>query len=61
VVYGFLAPNGTGKTTTMRILSGLARADEGKANILGREVKGMKGEIRALIGALPDKPAFYTG
>jgi ABC-type multidrug transport system ATPase subunit len=39
----------------------LARADEGKANILGREVKGMKGEIRALIGALPYKPAFYTG
>ena len=31
MVYGFLGPNGAGKTTTLRILSGLARADQGKA------------------------------
>jgi ABC-2 type transport system ATP-binding protein len=60
VVYGFLGPNGAGKTTTMRILSGLARADGGRATILGREVGGMKGDVRALIGVLPEEPAFYA-
>jgi ABC-2 type transport system ATP-binding protein len=60
VVYGFLGPNGAGKTTTMRILSGLAWADGGKATILGREVGGMQGDVRALIGVLPEEPAFYA-
>jgi ABC-2 type transport system ATP-binding protein len=60
VVYGFLGPNGAGKTTTMRILSGLARADGGRATILGREVGGMKEDVRAFIGVLPEEPAFYA-
>jgi ABC-2 type transport system ATP-binding protein len=60
VVYGFLGPNGAGKTTTMRILSGLARADSGTATILGRQVGGMNGDVRALIGVLPEEPAFYA-
>ncbi len=60
VIYGFLGPNGAGKTTTMRILSGLARADGGNASILGRAVGGLGGDVRALIGVLPEEPAFYT-
>jgi ABC-2 type transport system ATP-binding protein len=59
VVYGFLGPNGAGKTTTLRILSGLARADRGKALILNQEVRGLDSGMRAQIGVLPEEPAFY--
>ena len=36
-VHGFLGPNGSGKTTTIRILLGLLRADSGSATVLGRD------------------------
>ena len=59
VVYGFLGPNGAGKTTTMRILSGLARADGGRAWILDNEIGQPGKDIRPLIGVLPEEPVFY--
>lgn len=58
-VYGFLGPNGAGKTTTMRILGGLARADKGRAWILDSEIGSSGADVRALIGVLPEEPAFY--
>ena len=58
-VYGFLGPNGAGKTTTMRILSGLARPDSGRAWILDKEIGQTGADVRALIGVLPEEPAFY--
>ncbi len=58
-VYGFLGPNGAGKTTTMRILAGLAWPEGGQAWILDKPI-GRKGtDVRALIGVLPEEPAFY--
>jgi len=59
VVYGFLGPNGAGKTTSMRILSGLARPDSGRAWILDKEIGQPGSDVRALIGVLPEEPAFY--
>ena len=59
VVYGFLGPNGAGKTTTMRILSGLAKANSGRAWILDKEIGQPGTDVRALIGVLPEEPAFY--
>ena len=59
VVYGFLGPNGSGKTTSMRILSGLARPDSGRAWILDKEIGQPGSDIRSLIGVLPEEPAFY--
>jgi ABC-2 type transport system ATP-binding protein len=59
VVYGFLGPNGAGKTTTMRILSGLARADAGRAWILDKEIGQPGVDVRHLIGVLPEEPVFY--
>jgi len=59
VVYGFLGPNGAGKTTTMRILTGLARADAGRAWILDTEISQSAKDVRHLIGVLPEEPAFY--
>ncbi|MGO8683840.1 MAG: ABC transporter ATP-binding protein [Thermoleophilia bacterium] len=58
-VFGFLGPNGAGKTTTLRILAGLAAPTAGQAGILGRNVVSAGNELRALIGYLPDVPAFY--
>jgi len=59
VVFGFLGRNGAGKTTALRILSGLARPTEGTAHVLGHDVTGATDAVRAQIGFLPDVPGFY--
>jgi ABC-2 type transport system ATP-binding protein len=59
VIYGFLGPNGAGKTTTLRILSGMARPTQGKAWIIDHEIGLGATDIRALVGVLPEEPAFY--
>ena len=58
-VFGFLGPNGSGKTTTIRMLLGLAEATEGEIKLLGTEIP--KDLERALprVGALVEGPAFY--
>ncbi len=58
-IYGFLGPNGAGKTTTLRILAGLARAGEGRVQVLGHAVGG-GADVRSLVGYLPDVPSFYA-
>lgn len=56
-VYGFLGPNGSGKTTTLRMLLGLTRPTSGSAEVLG-EVPGKPAGL-ARIGAMIETPAFY--
>ena len=58
-VYGFLGPNGSGKTTTIRMLLGLARPTAGTITLFGRPVK--PGELEPLrqIGALVETPSYY--
>jgi ABC-2 type transport system ATP-binding protein len=58
-VFGFLGPNGAGKTTTIRILTGLARADAGRAWIDGCEVTKDPRGVSRHIGYLPQEPSFY--
>jgi ABC-type multidrug transport system ATPase subunit len=58
-VFGFLGPNGSGKTTSIRMLLGLAEASEGEIKVLGTEIpKGLE-EALPKVGALVEGPAFY--
>jgi ABC-2 type transport system ATP-binding protein len=57
-VHGFLGPNGSGKTTTMRVLLGLVRADAGEIRLLDRPVPGGLPEVIGSVGALVETPLF---
>ena len=58
-VFGFLGPNGSGKTTTIRVLLGLVNASEGSWQILGREMPDRARDVLPDVGALIEGPAFY--
>lgn len=57
-VYGFLGPNGSGKTTTMRMLLGLIRPTSGRAWLNGRALPDPAG--LANVGAMIEEPAFHS-
>lgn len=58
-VFGFLGPNGSGKTTTIRMLLGLASASSGSISLLGRAMPSRLHEVLPHVGALVEGPAFY--
>ena len=58
-VFGFLGPNGSGKTTTIRMLLGLLVPDSGSVCLLGQEVPRASRAVLPKVGALIDGPAFY--
>jgi len=58
-VYGFLGPNGSGKTTTIRMLLGLAFPTSGTASLLGVPVPGGATRVLHRVGSLVEGPAFY--
>jgi ABC-2 type transport system ATP-binding protein len=60
-VYGFLGPNGSGKTTTVRMLLGLVLATSGTIEVLGREMPAGSAEVLPQVGALVEGPAAYAG
>lgn len=59
-VFGFLGPNGSGKTTTMKMLLGLLQPDEGSLRVCGEPVRYGETKTNGHIGFLPDVPSFYT-
>lgn len=58
-VHGFLGPNGSGKTTTLRCLLGLASADSGDLRLFGRPVPHHLPDVIADVGTLLESPAFF--
>lgn len=58
-VFGFLGPNGSGKTTTIRMLLGLAAASAGTVRLLGHDMPGKLHDVLPRVGALVEGPAFY--
>ena len=60
-VHGFLGPNGSGKTTTIRVLLGLVRADAGEVRLLDRPVPAGLPEVIGSVGALVETPLFFPG
>ena len=58
-VFGFLGPNGSGKTTTIRLLLGLAAATSGSVRLLGQDMPGQLHGVLPRVGALVEGPAFY--
>jgi ABC-2 type transport system ATP-binding protein len=58
-VHGFLGPNGSGKTTTLRTLLGLVRADAGRMAILGQPVPAALPAVAQRVGAIVETPVFF--
>jgi len=58
-VHGFLGPNGSGKTTTIRMLLGLVRADSGSMSIFDREIPHHLPEVVDRVGAIVESPKFF--
>ncbi|MER6039511.1 ABC transporter ATP-binding protein [Streptomyces sp. NPDC001856] len=58
-VFGFLGPNGSGKTTTIRMLMGLIEPTSGTARVLGRPMPRASRAVLPHVGALIEGPALY--
>ena len=58
-VWGFLGPNGSGKTTTIRMLCGLLRADEGEGTCLGMDFRTHSEEIKRQVGYMTQRFSFW--
>jgi ABC-2 type transport system ATP-binding protein len=59
-VWGFLGPNGSGKTTTIRMICGLLKVDEGSGSCLGLDILRQAEQIRRLTGYMTQKFSFWN-
>jgi ABC-type multidrug transport system ATPase subunit len=59
-VYAFLGPNGSGKTTTIRMLLGLIRPDQGQVRVFGRQLDSTSRQVLLRrVGAMVETPSLY--
>lgn len=58
-VWGFLGPNGSGKTTTIRMLCGLLNADDGQGTCLGFDVRTQSEQIKRQVGYMTQRFSFW--
>lgn len=59
-IYGFLGPNGSGKTTTIRMLCGLLTPDEGHGSCLGYDIRTETGKIKRRVGYMTQRFSLYN-
>jgi ABC-2 type transport system ATP-binding protein len=58
-IYGFLGPNGSGKTTTIRMLCGLLTPDEGEGTCLGYDIRTETTKIKSKVGYMTQRFSLY--
>ena len=58
-IYGFLGPNGSGKTTTIRMLCGLLTPDEGSGTCLGYDIRSETDKIKVHVGYMTQRFSLY--
>ena len=58
-IYGFLGPNGSGKTTTIRMICGLLTPDEGSGVVLGHDIRTESEVIKRQVGYMTQKFSLY--
>jgi ABC-2 type transport system ATP-binding protein len=58
-IFGFLGPNGSGKTTTIRMLCGLLTPDEGYGTCLGYDIRTQTGQIKSRVGYMTQHFSLY--
>jgi ABC-2 type transport system ATP-binding protein len=58
-IYGFLGPNGSGKTTTLRMLCGLLTPDSGRGTALGYDIRAQSEEIKRHVGYMTQRFSLY--
>jgi ABC-2 type transport system ATP-binding protein len=58
-IYGFLGPNGSGKTTTIRMLCGLLTPDEGQGTCLGYDIRTETDKIKVHVGYMTQRFSLY--
>ncbi|WP_319532368.1 ABC transporter ATP-binding protein [uncultured Cohaesibacter sp.] len=59
-ISGFLGPNGSGKTTTIRVMCGLLTPDEGEGTVLGHDLRREQLSIKRQVGYMTQKFSLYT-
>ncbi len=58
-IFGLLGPNGSGKTTTINMMSGLSTPTSGAVRVMGYDVRRQARQMRRLLGAVPQETALY--
>jgi len=58
-IFGFLGPNGTGKTTTLRLLNGLTKPTSGSAKVAGHDILAESVKVRECVGVVPKVSNIY--
>src|SRR5947208_11430023 len=58
-IFGLLGPNGSGKTTTINMISGLSVPTSGEVRVMGYDVRHQTRQVRGILGSIPQETALY--
>src|SRR5947209_8341776 len=58
-IFGLLGPNGSGKTTTINMVSGLSMPTSGQVTVMGYDIRHDTRKVRQILGAVPQETALY--
>lgn len=58
-IFGLLGPNGSGKTTTINMISGLSTPTSGEVRVMGYDVRRQSRQVRQILGSVPQETALY--